>query len=441
MLSDKNGHAVAERTNNADRTSTGAAAETVCVVGLGYIGLPTAATLASRGYRVKGCDINRYAVESINMGQPYFHEPDLQMLLSAATKTGQLEAFLSPKPADFFIIAVPTPFADDKQPDLSHIDAACSAIAPHLVKGNVVILESTSPVGTTERIAQRLATARSDLRIARYKDAESEPDVFVCHCPERVLPGRMLTELVSNDRLIGGMTDECAARAKKLYESFARGQIFTTDCRTAEFVKLIENAYRDVNIAFANELSFLSERFDIDVWDAITLANRHPRVDIMQPGAGVGGHCIAVDPWFLVAGAPDLTRIIRVARDTNDAKPQWVIDKVVRMTGKLKHATVACFGLAYKPDVEDLRESPAVEIVRRLAEDKSTQILVVEPNINALPQSLATMANIALVDAKTAIQKADIVALLVGHKQFATLRAQSFFDKMVVDAVGLLRRS
>jgi UDP-N-acetyl-D-mannosaminuronic acid dehydrogenase len=440
MFTEKRGQAPATPAlaSSRDPAIGGLAPQTVCVVGLGYIGLPTAAMLASRGYLVKGAEINARAVESINNGQPHFYEPDLQMLLAAATKTGQLEARVTPSLADYFIIAVPTPFTDGKQPDLSHIDAACTAIAPYLVRGNVVILESTSPVGTTERIAEWLADARPDLCIARYKDAENEPDVFVCHCPERVLPGRMLTELVANDRLIGGMTDACAAHAMKLYESFVRGSIFTTDCRTAEFVKLIENAYRDVNIAFANELSLLSERFGIDIWSAITLANRHPRVNIMRPGPGVGGHCVAVDPWFLVAGAPDLAHVVRTARETNDAKPQWVVDRVLAMTRKLKRPTVACFGLAYKADVDDMRKSPAVEIVRKLAENEGTRILVVEPNVTTLPQPLSAFSNVTLVDAKSAVQEADVLAILVNHKQFNSLRTQNFLDRMVLDTVGLL---
>ena len=375
------------------------AAETVCIVGLGYIGLPTAAMLASCGYLVKGYDVNAQAVAQINNGQPHFHEPDLQMLLGAAVKTGQLQAATRPSPADYFIIAVPTPFKDEKQPDLSYIDAACDAIAPLLVRGNVVILESTSPVGTTERIAARLKVARPDLAFPAFKDNENEPDIFVSHCPERVLPGRMLRELVLNDRIIGGMTEGCAQRALKLYKSFATSTLLTTDCRTAEFVKLIENAYRDVNIAYANELSLLCERFGIDVWEAIELANRHPRVNIMQPGPGVGGHCIAVDPWFLVAKAPDLTRLIRTARETNDAKPHWVLDQIRAMTGKLKAPTVACFGLAFKPDVDDLRESPAIEIVTALASDAGTRLLLVEPNVKALPSrshSKATATSITI---------------------------------------------
>ena len=414
--------------------------QTVCVIGLGYIGLPTAAMLASRGYLVKGFDVNAYAVAQINAGRPHFHEPDLQMLLAAAVKTGQLTASTGPSPADYFIIAVPTPFTAAKQPDLSFIDAAADAIAPLLVAGNVVILESTSPVGTTERIAARLAAARPDLRLARYKDDTVKPDVFVCHCPERVRPGQMLRELVLNDRIIGGMTAACAARASKLYQSFATSQLFTTDCRTAEFVKLIENAYRDVNIAYANELSLMCDRFGIDVWTAIGLANRHPRVNIMQPGPGVGGHCIAVDPWFLVAAAPDLAQLIRTARETNDAKPQWVIDQVRAMAAKFKQPAVACFGLAFKPDVDDLRESPAIAIVHALATtDPCARLLVVEPHVSALPPTLAGLANVHLVDAERAIREADVVALLVKHRQFQALKPQQFLDKMVVDTVGLLR--
>src|SRR3984885_8430329 len=302
----------------------------VCVVGLGYIGLPTAAMLASRGYEVVGCDVNERAVTAINAGRAHFQEPDLQMLLAASVQTGRLRAQTKPTEADYFILAVPTPFLPDKQPDMTYVEAATDAIAPFLAPGNTVILESTSPVGTTEHMAKRLQEARPDLVFPNYLESgdSSEANIHIAHCPERVMPGQMVRELVSNDRIIGGMTDECAQSAMTLYESFVSAQLFTTDCRTAELVKLVENSFRDVNIAFANELALICEHLNVDVWRAIELANKHPRVNILQPGAGVGGHCIAVDPLFIVASDPQNARIIRTAREVNDHKTDWVIERI-----------------------------------------------------------------------------------------------------------------
>ena len=409
----------------------------ICVVGLGYIGLPTAAMLASRGHEVIGCDTNPGVVAALNDGRAHFQEPDLQMLLAAAIQIGRLRAQAAPMEADYFILAVPTPFCDGKKPDLSYVDAATDSIAPLLKRGDTVILESTSPIGATERLSERLAAARPDLAFPRYQQVGGA-DVFITHCPERILPGQMVRELVSNDRIIGGMTDECAASALTLYETFVSGHAFVTDCRTAEFVKLIENAYRDVNIAFANELSLICEKVQVDVWRAIDLANKHPRVNILQPGAGVGGHCIAVDPWFIVDAAPDLARIIRAAREVNDRKPHWVSERVLKLAERFREPIVACFGIAYKPDVDDLRESPSVEVVQALARQSGLRVLVVEPNVKELPPSLRKLANVALVDAATAQREADIVAFLVGHKQFRRLEKNGFLNKMVVDAIGLM---
>src|ERR1700682_1278829 len=325
---------------------------TVCVVGLGYIGLPTAATLASRGIEVIGVDINPQVVKAVNAGQPYFSEPDLDMLLRAATTLRKLRATSQPEPADAFVIAVPTPFHQDRSPNLDYIAAAADAIAPALVSGNVVILESTSPVGTTERLACPLAGLRPDL--CSPTERHPEPlDVHVAHCPERVLPGRMVRELIENDRIIGGMTEACAEHAEALYRIFLQGKLFRTDAPTAELVKLAENAFRDVNIAFANELSLICDQLGLDVWSVIELANRHPRVSILRPGAGVGGHCIAVDPWFIVDAAPDDARLIRAAREINDSKPDFVVRKVLERAAELKHPIVACLGLSFKPDVDD----------------------------------------------------------------------------------------
>jgi UDP-N-acetyl-D-mannosaminuronic acid dehydrogenase len=411
----------------------------VCVLGLGYIGLPTAAMLASRGHEVVGCDVNERAVAAINDGRPHFHEPDLQMLLSAAVQTGRLRAQTKPVEADHFILAVPTPFKDDKKPDMSYVEAATEAIAPYLAPGNTVILESTSPVGTTEKMAARLQQARPDLVLPRYKgQPDAEPDICVAHCPERVMPGQMVRELVSNDRIIGGVTEECSRSALALYESFVSAELFATDCRTAELVKLVENSFRDVNIAFANELSLICDHLEVDVWQAIELANKHPRVNILRPGAGVGGHCIAVDPLFIIDAAPEVSRLIRTAREVNDRKPHWVAEQLLSMSERIRDPVIACYGITYKPNVDDLRESPSLEIVSLLAKRTDIRILVVEPNIRELPPVLRESPNVALVDADTARQGADVVAFLVGHRQFNRLDRKSFLSKVVLDVIGLM---
>ncbi|MGO4572276.1 UDP-N-acetyl-D-mannosamine dehydrogenase [Microvirga sp. 2TAF3] len=412
---------------------------TVCVVGLGYIGLPTAAMLASRGFEVIGYDVNEAAVASINAGKAHFHEPDLQMLLSAAISTGRLRAQTVPAEADYFIVAVPTPFKDGKKPDMSHVEMACDVIAPFLQPGSTVILESTSPVGSTELMTARLAQARPDLSFPRFKEA-SEAQIAVAHCPERILPGHMLRELVANDRIIGGMTDACSRRALSLYETFVTGHIFTTDSRTAEFVKLIENAFRDVNIAFANELSVICDRIGVDVWRAVELANKHPRVSILQPGTGVGGHCIAVDPWFIVDSAPEESRLIRTAREVNDRKPEYIFHRILDLADRFKNPVVSCFGITYKADVGDLRESPSLKIVMKLLEHGGVKVLVCDPLIKSLPSAFCGSPDVSLVDADTARQEADIVALLVAHKQFRRLEFNRFLHKVVVDATGLMSR-
>ncbi len=410
--------------------------KTVCVVGLGYIGLPTAATLASRGVDVVGVDTNPAVVAAVNAGQPYFPEPDLDMLLRAATTLGKLRATDRPEAADAFIIAVPTPFNADRSPNLAYIDAAADAIAPVLAPGNVVILESTSPVGATAGLAARLARLRPDLRFPPERLAEAL-DVHVAHCPERVLPGRMVRELIENDRIIGGMTEACAEHAEAVYRVFLRGTPYRTDAPTAELVKLVENAYRDVNIAFANELSLVCDQLGLNVWRVIELANRHPRVAILQPGAGVGGHCIAVDPWFIVSSAPERTRLIRTAREVNDDKPRFVAAQIRERAERLKHPVVACLGLTYKPDVDDLRESPALEIAVHLARDGAGRILVADPNLRELPAALAGMANVSLCDTLAAVREADIVAILVAHSPFRKIPQDELMRRMVIDATGL----
>lgn len=411
----------------------------VCVIGLGYIGLPTAAMLASAGHAVIGFDINPNVVAKINKGLALFREPDLDMLLAAAIRTDRLTAQMTPVEADYFIIAVPTPFMEHKKPDMSYVDASIDSIAPYLRAGNTIILESTAPVGTTERIASRLSAARKDLIFPAYKDEEyHDSQVHVVHCPERILPGQMVRELVSNDRIIGGMTESCAAKATELYETFVKGTSFVTDCRTAEFVKLIENSYRDVNIAFANEVSLICDRLDIDVWHAIELANRHPRVSILKPGPGVGGHCIAVDPWFIVDSAPEESRLIRAAREINDHKTDYIYDRLVVAAKRFHEPIIACYGVTYKPDVDDLRESPALHIVERLVRETKFKVLVCDPMVAQLPASLADQRRVALVDAETARAESDIVAFLVGHKKFRSLQPKKYLEKVVVDAIGLM---
>jgi UDP-N-acetyl-D-mannosaminuronic acid dehydrogenase len=414
--------------------------KSVCVVGLGYIGLPTAATLASHGIEVVGVDVNPRVVAAVNAGQPYFPEPDLDMLLRAATTLGKLRATAQPEPADAFVIAVPTPFKDDRSPDLGYIDAAADAIAPVLASGTVVILESTSPVGTTARLAKRLARLRPDLRFPPAHHTE-RLDVHVAHCPERVLPGRMVRELIENDRIIGGMTEACAEHAEAVYRVFLQGKAFRTDAPTAELVKLVENAYRDVNIAFANELSLICDQLGLNVWQVIELANRHPRVAILQPGAGVGGHCIAVDPWFIISSAPERSRLIRTAREVNDAKPGFVAAQIRERAERFKHPVIACLGLTYKPDVDDLRESPAIAIVAQLARGGQERILVADPNLRALPQELAELPNIVLCNTIEAVRQADIVAVLVAHSPFGRIPREELLRRVVIDATGLTHGS
>ena len=406
----------------------------VSVIGLGYIGLPTAAVIASRGVEVLGVDVSEHAVNTINQGKVHIVEPDLDMLVQAAVTTGKLKASLSPEPADAFMIAVPTPFKENKSPDLSYIKAALETIAPVLVKGNLIVLESTSPVGTTEQISQWLAELRPDLKLPHTEGEQA--DLYVAHCPERVLPGRVLQELVSNDRIIGGITPRCAERAIELYQLFVRGECLRTTARTAEMAKLTENAFRDVNIAFANELSIICDTIKINVWELIKLANRHPRVNILSPGPGVGGHCIAVDPWFIVDSAPEQAQIIRKAREINDNKPLYVIEKIRQAADQFKKPVIACLGLAFKADIDDLRESPALDIAKKLLSENIGEILLVEPNIKQLPAKLAGY-NAELTTLNQALEKANILVVLVDHKQFKTLQPADVTTKVVIDTRGI----
>ncbi|KHE02576.1 UDP-N-acetyl-D-mannosamine dehydrogenase [Pantoea stewartii] len=416
--------------------------ETISVIGLGYIGLPTAAVFASKGKKVVGVDINARAVDTINRGAIHIVEPDLEQVVQAAVARGDLRATTQPEAADAFLIAVPTPFQADRQPDLRFVQAAAISIAPVLKKGDLVILESTSPVGSTEQMSEWLAAERPDLRFPQQGD---EPDVFIAYCPERVLPGQIMVELIKNDRVIGGMTPACSARASALYRIFLQGECVETHARTAEMCKLTENSFRDVNIAFANELSLICAEQQINVWELIALANRHPRVNILQPGPGVGGHCIAVDPWFIVAQNPDLARLIRTAREVNDAKPHWVLEQVKKaladcLTQTDKRAsdlTIACFGLAFKPNIDDLRESPAMEVAHLIADWHQGRTWVTEPHIEQIPERLETQAT--LVSTEQALQQADILVMLVDHQAFRAIDAAHVTQQWVVDTKGVWR--
>ncbi|MET4622059.1 UDP-N-acetyl-D-mannosaminuronic acid dehydrogenase [Arthrobacter sp. 2762] len=409
----------------------------VAVIGLGYIGLPTAAILATNGIEVIGVDVSQRTVDAVNAGQVPFVEPDLGVHVSGAVSQGHLKATTSTPQAEAYIIAVPTPFQEDRSADLSYIEAAARGIAPQLQGGELLILESTSPPGATEHMANYILNLRPDLSL---DGSGSRPAILVAHCPERVLPGRVMIELVTNDRIVGGMTPEAAESAKNLYSVFCQGEILTTDAVTAEMAKLVENSYRDVNIAFANELSVISEKLGIDVWELIRLANHHPRVNILQPGPGVGGHCIAVDPWFIVAAAPDEARLIRTAREVNDAKPEWVFQQVV---SSLQHlpatAEVSVLGLAFKANIDDLRESPAIEIAAHLADAlNDRRINVAEPHVEELPKQLSGRNNVELMSVEESIERSGVVVVLVDHDAVKGVAPELLAGKTVIDTRGAL---
>jgi UDP-N-acetyl-D-mannosaminuronic acid dehydrogenase len=413
--------------------------KTVSVIGLGYIGLPTAAVIASRGMQVIGVDVNQKAVDTINAGDIHIVEPDLDIVVRSVVNTGNLRATTVAEKADVFMVAVPTPFihseSGDHKADLSYIQSAAKAIAPVLEKGNLVILESTSPVGATEKLANWLKEYRSDLSFPQ--DAGDTADIKVAHCPERVLPGYVLQELVSNDRVIGGMSNACSQMAVELYQTFVRGECIVTNARTAEMAKLTENSFRDVNIAFANELSVICDKLKINVWELVKLSNRHPRVNILSPGPGVGGHCIAVDPWFIVDSCPEEANIIRQARLTNDSKPFYVIDQITKAADEFKRPVIACLGLAFKADIDDLRESPALQIVEELASRNVGQIIAVEPNISELPEKLVTK-DVQLTSLDNALASANIIVVLVDHKVFKSADKSQFASKVVIDTRGII---
>ena len=400
--------------------------KTICVIGLGYIGLPTAALLANRGYSVHGVDVVQSTVDIINQGKIHIVEPELDTFVRSAVNSGNLKADIKPIEADCFILAVPTPFHHNTDPlacpspNIDYVISATKSIAPYVREGNIVILESTSPVGTTDAVADVLREYGIDTNL-----------VHIAHCPERVLPGHIMRELVENDRIVGGTTPEATRVTADFYRTFVSGEVLETDAKTAEMAKLTENSFRDVNIAFANELSILCDQFGIDVWNLISLANRHPRVNILQPGAGVGGHCIAVDPWFIVDAAKGSARLIETARRVNDYKSDWVIEKIksTALTFENTHGKkpkIACMGLAFKPDIDDLRESPALYITRRLIAE-GISVLAVEPNIDG-------HKDFPIIDTAVAVDEADIVVFLVKHKVFKYL---SINDKEVLDFCGL----
>ncbi len=419
------------------QTNTGsgdARLNSVAVIGLGYIGLPTAAMFAASGKRVIGIDISQRAVDAVNAGKPHIEEGDLDALVERCVASGNLSATTAAVPADAFIIAVPTPVgaAPTHEPDISYVEAAGRSIAPVLKRGDLVILESTSPVGTTERLSRLLSEVRPDLRFPHESGADH--DVHLAYCPERIIPGNMLRELVENDRIIGGMTPSCTAAATQLYQSFVQGQCLPSDAKTAEMVKLTENAFRDVNIAFANELSMVCGDAGIDAWEVIALANRHPRVNILRPGPGVGGHCIAVDPWFIVARAPQRARLMRIAREVNDAKPRYVLDQARALLDEDPSAKLACMGLSYKPDVDDFRESPSLKIACTLSREYPGRVMCSDPYSNALGSDVVAAHSLDVRPHSEAIASASIVLMLVGHTAFRVHPRPD--GKHLLDAAG-----
>jgi UDP-N-acetyl-D-mannosaminuronic acid dehydrogenase len=392
----------------------------VCIVGLGYIGLPTAALLATNGYKIHGVDISEHVVNTINKGEIHIIEPDLDGFVKNAVSQGNLKAALIPEEADVFVIAVPTPFHEGYKPNIDYVLKATQSIAPFVKPGNIVILESTSPVGTTEKVVATLANAGVDVS-----------SVFAAYCPERVLPGKIMKELVENDRIVGGVNEASTNEVVAFYKTFVKGEVLATNAKTAEMCKLTENSYRDVNIAFANELSMICDEAGINVWELISLANHHPRVKILQPGAGVGGHCIAVDPWFIVADFPKYAKVIKSGREVNDFKAKWAVEKIknTALQFQIEHQRkpiVACMGLAFKPDIDDLRESPAVEIAHHLLTEE-VEVVCVEPNIEG-------HTTLPLVTLEYATANADIICYLVKHSLFLE---HSFTDKIVIDFCGV----
>jgi len=408
----------------------------VCVIGLGYIGLPTAAIIARAGCPVAGVDLSQDVVDTINRGEIHIEEVDLDGLVRGVVQRGLLSASTQIGPADVFVIAVPTPFEKDGNhtPDTSYVMAAATEVAGVLKKGDTVILESTSPVGTTEAMRDLIAGLRPDLRLPGRTD--ETPDVAIAYCPERVLPGRILEELANNDRSIGGITPRCARKALAFYKRFVRASCVTTDARSAEMCKLVENAFRDVNIAFANELSMIADHMGLDVWEVIRLANRHPRVNVLQPGPGVGGHCIAVDPWFIVHGAPDQARMIRSAREINDAKMHHVVERAEQLIEANPGVPVACLGLAFKANIDDFRESPARFVAARLARKFGDRMHVVEPYASELPIEFEG-TGATLIDLDTALETCGVLVVLVDHDIFRVVPPEERGRAVIYDTRGI----
>lgn len=409
----------------------------VAFVGLGYIGLPTAVVLANSGVNVTGIDVNAANIERINRGEVTIVEPGLQEELTQALESGRFRATTEQVHANAYIIAVPTPFTDTHDVDMKFIYSAAESIAPQLEGNELVVLESTSPPQTTAKMAKRLLELRPDLAADGTENPDNKPVIYFAHCPERILPGKAMEELRSNDRIIGGQTPEATRRATEIYAAFCDGELLPTDDVTAEMAKLTENTFRDVNIAFANELSLIADKLDINVWELIELANHHPRVNILQPGPGVGGHCIAVDPWFIVAADAENSKLIHTARNVNDGKPAWVKAQVKEAISAANAQSVAVLGLAFKADIDDLRESPALNIAVDLAEElEGITFHAVEPNISELPKRLKGFDNVTLTALDEAITKADVVLLLVDHKEFKALPQEHLASKSVIDTKG-----
>jgi UDP-N-acetyl-D-mannosaminuronic acid dehydrogenase len=406
----------------------------VCVLGLGYIGLPTAAVIARSGCPVLGVDVTEHVVDTINSGKIHIEEVDLDGLVQGVVSRGTLRASLQVDRADVFVIAVPTPFGNDHVPDTSYVMEAATNVAAALKAGDTIILESTSPVGTTEKMRDLIAKLRPDLKIPGLTN--DIPDIAIAYCPERVLPGKILVELTNNDRCIGGITPRCARKALGFYRRFVRGECVTTTARAAEMTKLVENSYRDVNIAFANELSIVADEMDLDVWEVIRLANRHPRVNILQPGPGVGGHCIAVDPWFIIHGAPDHTPLIRIAREVNDGKTGHVLEQASLMIDELPRVSIACFGLAFKANIDDFRESPALKIAAQLARRYGGRIKIVEPYASELPAAFdGTGAELINID--EALENCGMMITLTDHDMFKSIPLDERAGKVVYDTRGI----
>lgn len=402
----------------------------VCILGMGYIGLPTASLLASKDYEVIGVDTNEEVVKIINQGKIHIVEPELDRFVQEAVNSNKLKVYLEPKEADVFMICVPTPFYNDAKiptPNLDYVLSATKAIAPFLKKGNIVILESTSPVGTTQEIKNSLELNGVDTS-----------NISIAYCPERVLPGKIMQELTENDRIVGGIDEKSALEVEKFYKTFVKGKVLTTNSKTAEMSKLVENSYRDVNIAFANEISMICDKLDINVWELIELANHHPRVNILQPSSGVGGHCIAVDPWFIVSKNPNEAKLIKDAREINNYKSKWCIEKIVSEAYKFeienrRKPKIALMGLAFKPDIDDLRESPALQIAQQLS-SKLEDVVCVEPNI---PLNSEILTNLKLVNLEVALNTTDLQVFLVSHKEFKSLASDNFLRANILDFCGV----